>query len=158
MIEEAESSFNLVHHQNRSSPNKVLDVLDDVIKQHDDEMMESSADDDYESESRNLVESDLEDEETQSSKDNDTINDNEVRLFLFFFFKKKSNSISIWRKKYSRECIQFLTTIFQVEDDDDSETEMTSSSANSDPPQRPQIKNDDLEIIDIEDEVFYCKK
>ena len=95
MIEEAESSFNLVHHQNRSSPNKVLDVLDDVIKQHDDEMMESSADDDYESESRNLVESDLEDEETQSSKDNDTINDNEVRLFLFFFFKKKSNSISI---------------------------------------------------------------
>ena len=35
---------------------------------------------------------------------------------------------------------------------------MTSSSANSDPPQRPQIKNDDLEIIDIEDEVFYCKK
>ena len=32
---------------------------------------------------------------------------------------------------------------------------MTSSSANSDPPQRPQIKNDDLEIIDIEDEVFY---
>ena len=83
MIEEAESSFNLVHHQNRSSPNKVLDVLDDVIKQHDDEMMESSADDDYESESRNLVESDLEDEETQSSKDNDTINENEVRLFLF---------------------------------------------------------------------------
>ena len=83
MIEEAESSFNLVHHQNRSSPNKVLDVLDDVIKLHDDEMMESSADDDYESESRNLVESDLEDEETQSSKDNDTINENEVRLFLF---------------------------------------------------------------------------
>ena len=35
---------------------------------------------------------------------------------------------------------------------------MTSSSANSDPPQRPQIKNDDLEIIDIEDEVIYCKK
>ena len=83
VIEEAERSFNLVHHQNRSSPNKVLDVLDDVIKQHDDEMMESSADDDYESESRNLVESDLEDEETQSSKDNDTINENEVRLFLF---------------------------------------------------------------------------
>ena len=44
------------------------------------------------------------------------------------------------------------------QDDDDSETEMTSSSANSDPPQRPQIKNDDLEIIDIEDEVIYCKK
>ena len=95
MIEEAESSFNIVqpgHNQNlnqnnrQSSPNKVLDVLDDVIKQHDDEMMESSADDDYESESRNLVESDLEDEETQSSKDNDTINDNEVRLFLLFFF------------------------------------------------------------------------
>ena len=83
MIQEAEISFNLPHHQNRSSPNKVLDVLDDVIKQHDDEMMESSADDDYESESRNLVESDLEDEETQSSKDNDTINENEVRLFLF---------------------------------------------------------------------------
>ena len=93
MIEEAESSFNLVHHQNRSSPNKVLDVLDDVIKQHDDEMMESSADDDYESESRNLVESDLEDEETQSSKDNDTINDNEVRLFLSFFFEKRNQIV-----------------------------------------------------------------
>ena len=91
MIEEAErNSFDLIHHQNRSSPNKVLDALDDVIKQHDDEMMESSADDDYESESRNLVESDLEDEETQSSKDNDTINENEVRLFLFF---KKRNQI-----------------------------------------------------------------
>ena len=83
MIEEAEKRFNLPHHQNRSSPNKVLETLDNVIKQHDDEMMESSADDDYESESRNLVESDLEDEETQSSKDNDTINENEVRLFLF---------------------------------------------------------------------------
>ena len=96
MIEEAESSFNIVqpglnqNHQNnrQSPPNKVLDVLDDVIKQHDDEMMNESSETDDEEESRNLenrkfreneVESDLEEDEETQSKDNDTINENEVR-------------------------------------------------------------------------------
>ena len=109
VIEEAESSFNIVlpghnqnHNQNnrQSSPNKVLDVLDDVIKQHDDEMMNESSETDDEEESRNLenrkfreneVESDLEEDEETQSKDNDTINEkSKILKYLNIYIRHPS--------------------------------------------------------------------